>query len=1159
MGKYHMNQFITLLLILILILPPVVPVAFSMEVTWGNPGMEGDALKKITPEIQRELENEEYVEVLVKLNQQVDTEKVSREAVNAVSATTEARQRKEFVRSRVVEALRKNAENQQKGLLKYLEAEKSRGRVQELRSYYIVNMVFVKALPEVIHHISRRPETKVILPNEKIALTLPQGEEFEADSHPTIQWNVERVGAPQVWETFNSTGSGVVVGMIDTGIHWQHEALKEKWRGFNPDDPMNPDPEFNWYDPVYGRDMPADLSITPHGTHVMGTVLGSTPDFFVGTAPGAQWIAANAFREEDGKVIAYSSDLLSAGEYMLAPYDADGIPHPDQAPDIINNSWGGKAKYDEWFRPMVQSWRAAQILPVFAAGNDGPGTGTISNPSNYPENIAVAAVNSSNSIAFFSSRGPGPYPDIIKPDISAPGVNILSSVPGGYESWQGTSMAAPHIAGVAALMLSDNPSLTVSDIEQTLKDTAQPLIDGTYTDSPNHAYGYGLVNAYEAVSASRETTAICGQVLAAGIDDEPPVIVHEPQDIFYLGLDFPVTVQVSDNVSVSRVEVVFKEPGTENWLSIELEKVAGNHRDGTYAGTVPWYFVEKPLFEYIIVSRDFSGNITESPVYQVYVHYGLQAGHVQDFSDYPLGWQMFEDWEWGSPSVGPLPVYGDRLIGTNLSGNYSNNQVSFLLSPPLDVRNMDTPFVQVTHWYDLEYYFDDGVIWATGDYGENWEMIESFTGRDQAWRDLLIPLEDYSGYDQVFLCFALYSDEIINYKGWYIDRFIFDEMRDYVVYYEDFEEGPGGWITYGNENSWQWGTPSSGPMEAYSGTKLWGTNLSGNYFNDSYSFIESPVIDLQGLTSADLEFYHWFDLENNYDFGWVVFFENEYTSEFWYFEDYIFSGSKQYWSQDNIPLDFFLQNGWEEIYVGFLLYSDSSITYEGWYIDDVKIFSQEMGNKTQSITEPETGKLPFDRLGRFSSSMEEEEEESFDREQPPSRKINMKIREDGKSENHTVYNFNEGTPQGLPADASVTVVETEISVNTSTADGTFYMSHPPSSPGELWTLRVEAEGYITEEVTVELEQNEELLLHFLLEPDLDGLLLGDVNGDGNIDVADAIHILRDVVGMVNIVEQYGLEAFFRGDVNGDGSLDVGDAILILRYIVGIINEFPAAS
>ena len=133
---------------------------------------------------------------------------------------------------------------------------------------------------------------------------------------------------------------------------------------------------------------------------------------------------------------------------MLAPTDASGQnPRPELAPDIINNSWGGGSGLNEWFRPLVQAWRSAGILPVFAAGNTGPGAGTVSSVSAYPESFAVAAINSSNTLADFSSRGPGPYPGILKPDISAPGVAIRSSVPGGYATSQGTSMAAPHIWG----------------------------------------------------------------------------------------------------------------------------------------------------------------------------------------------------------------------------------------------------------------------------------------------------------------------------------------------------------------------------------------------------------------------------------------------------------------------------------------------------------------------------------------------------------------------------------------------------------------------------------------------------------------------------------------------------------------------------------------
>ena len=113
--------------------------------------------------------------------------------------------------------------------------------------------------------------------------------------------------------------------------------------------------------------------------------------------------------------------------YLLQKIEAEH-PHPEAAPDIVNNSWGGGKGMNEWYRPMVQNWTEAGIIPVFAAGNDGPAAGTINSPGNYPEVIAVASTNRTDDLASTSSRGPAPYPGEIKPNISAPGVYIRSAV-----------------------------------------------------------------------------------------------------------------------------------------------------------------------------------------------------------------------------------------------------------------------------------------------------------------------------------------------------------------------------------------------------------------------------------------------------------------------------------------------------------------------------------------------------------------------------------------------------------------------------------------------------------------------------------------------------------------------------------------------------------
>jgi putative cell wall-binding protein len=147
---------------------------------------------------------------------------------------------------------------------------------------------------------------------------------------------------------------------------------------------------------------------------------------------------------------------------------------------------------------MVQAWRDAGIVPVFAAGNE---YYLVNNPANYPESVAVGATDYADKRAPFSNTGPGAYAGAkMKPDVVAPGMYIRSAVPGGYDYFDGTSMAAPHVTGVVALLRSADPSLSVDEIVAILKETATPLVDEQFLGVPNYGYGSGLVNAFQAVA-----------------------------------------------------------------------------------------------------------------------------------------------------------------------------------------------------------------------------------------------------------------------------------------------------------------------------------------------------------------------------------------------------------------------------------------------------------------------------------------------------------------------------------------------------------------------------------------------------------------------------------------------------------------------------------
>jgi bacillopeptidase F len=241
----------------------------------------------------------------------------------------------------------------------------------------------------------------------------------------------------------------------------------------------------------------------------MGTITGMSPTTgdTVGVAFGAEWICAATIDHPQGGGIEGTITLaLQSFEWALDP---DGDPGTvDDMPDVISNSWGIPHAYrpecDETYYAAIDNCEAAGEVVVFAAGNED--TDGLRSPAARAETIyttfSVAALDVSDpqnpSVAYFSSRGPSHCttdPILqIKPDISAPGVNIYSSVPGGgYEDgWSGTSMACPHIAGVVALMRSANPELDVTTIKQIIFDTATDI------DAPgdDNNTGMGMINAY---------------------------------------------------------------------------------------------------------------------------------------------------------------------------------------------------------------------------------------------------------------------------------------------------------------------------------------------------------------------------------------------------------------------------------------------------------------------------------------------------------------------------------------------------------------------------------------------------------------------------------------------------------------------------------------
>jgi len=455
--------------------------------------------------------SEGEVEILIMLKDQVDTEAVAARASRFRHQFVDPETRVKEVRRQVINSLRQEAGKSQKPLLDFLKQTVVRSRAFEVESYYIVNMVYARVPVELIEEIARRPEVDSIWPNEKVELAEAQLEPVITQGS-AVEWNIDHIGASDVWADLDIDGSGVVIGIIDTGVDRQHQTLETKYRGYDPLNPGAPDHAYSWFDPYHNSYSPDDQY--GHGTFVAGIAVGSDPlgEQKIGVAPGAQWIAARGL---DNTGVGSYDELLKAMEFMLAPTpnaDGSGTPNPDMAPHIVNNSWGGPALCNPIFKTAINSWRNAGIFPVFSAGNKGPDDSSIRLPANYYESFAVGAVDSNNNLASFSGRGPGACGDFIKPNVTAPGKQVRSALSsqsgetGEYALGSGTSMAAPHVAGLAALLRQADPSLDIDLYTKTIQDTASPLTDHNYPAHPNYGFGYGLIDAYAAVSSVIDST-----------------------------------------------------------------------------------------------------------------------------------------------------------------------------------------------------------------------------------------------------------------------------------------------------------------------------------------------------------------------------------------------------------------------------------------------------------------------------------------------------------------------------------------------------------------------------------------------------------------------------------------------------------------------------
>ncbi len=436
----------------------------------------------------------------------------------------------------VYNTLKSHADKTQRGIRVALDA-----RGAKYRAFWAANVIFVEGDRMLVDEMANRSDVKAIESNvyqrwiedPSIANEQPAP---RTSSPNTIEYGVQNVNAPQVW-AMGFTGQGIVIGNQDTGMQWDHPALKGHYRGWNAAT-STADHNYNWYDGIrqavpgvaanpcgYALSVPCDDD--RHGTHTTGTTSGDDGQGNqIGVAPGARWIGCRNMDQGTGRPETY----MNCFQFFLAPTDVNGSnPNPALRPHVMNNSWGcpvgpppnGENCAVNTFQTVIENSEASGIFVEVSAGNSGSNCSTVQDPpAIYEAAFSTGAINSTNVIANFSSRGPVTVDgsNRLKPNIVAPGVSNRSSVPSnGYANLSGTSMAGPHVVGVVALLWSARPQLArdIAGTKAILQNSANPNVTISpvqtcggiaSTTIPNNSFGYGRVDALAALASQPMTT-----------------------------------------------------------------------------------------------------------------------------------------------------------------------------------------------------------------------------------------------------------------------------------------------------------------------------------------------------------------------------------------------------------------------------------------------------------------------------------------------------------------------------------------------------------------------------------------------------------------------------------------------------------------------------
>ncbi|MBN1756532.1 S8 family serine peptidase [bacterium] len=698
-------------------------------------------------------------------------------------------------RDSAISILKGIAENTQAPIFYALRQLEQEGIIKGIRSLWIINAISLYSPEEWIPQLEQLPGIR------KVTIDHPQPALLSVTTPSDTTWGLTRIQALEIRENLGLMGKSVLLAILDTGVGYNHPDLfGQIWRNLGEIPYDGIDNDSNGYvDDWHGYNF-ADSSgevadNEGHGTHVAGSIVGDgSQGTYIGVAPEARLMVC--------KVLSSSGSGRQANAWEGVQY---AVQEGAQAMNLsIGWRYTDGGDRSSW-RTVVSNAVAAGVVMVIAAGNERsfgePPPNNMRTPGDVPEALTIGSTTFIDSLSSFSSIGPVgwgeiepffdyPYPPgLLKPDISAPGSEILSStLGGGYGNNSGTSMASPHVTGTVALMLQANPELSPEEVKGFIQASA---VDRGPA-GPDSLFGAGRLNSYQAVLlAMEEVSSISGTCLPPAIINISPGYLtffcespggeysailkadttyqitfsqfgYYPETLYvYLppdtALEIDISLSILPTITVNMEVRDFDSGEPVRFSKIHFQDDHLSRLDGDSLGLVVLESI--PIFTDIGLTIACPGYASEIRNYRFRADDGDQTIHVflhaafdfeSDSGSLFTTGAINDDWEWGIPGFGPDSARSGVMVwATGLDTAYSNTSDSRLYTPSYYLPSGFSPRVSFFHWYDSE-----ATSWGFWDGGNLSISVDDDSFRviypENGYRGIIDPYDSILAYQPAF-------------------------------------------------------------------------------------------------------------------------------------------------------------------------------------------------------------------------------------------------------------------------------------------------------------------------------------------------------------------------------------------------------------------------